>query len=297
MAQLGLLARLNSQGYKNWIKAGLCLQHLKSSLQEYIAAEMKAFHMKLAANIQAMPRGRCQCRPKGKQFQPNCPVCAEWKRQILEHHTNKNGEIHWGNCNPSLWPTDYWEVAKVYMPRGHSDKKAPKFCDAAALLNLINACDCFRGRDLNKVREVIKCRNDLMHSSDFEVSSNWLNEFGKKINNFIYEFTHIPGLREEGSRIQQMLRSDWTTEDLCPYEVDGHGPQDYREITISLIYETEKELIQQLLQERCLQIEEEGALTGEDLDSVKKVKNFLSDHKDLQDEMDRLEMLQNQMQL
>lgn len=37
----------------------------------------------------------------------------EWKNHILHHHKNRNGEIHWGNCNPSLWPIDYWELAKV----------------------------------------------------------------------------------------------------------------------------------------------------------------------------------------
>lgn len=47
------------------------------------------------------------------QFQPQCQVCIEWKREILRHHINRNGDVHWGNCRPGLWPVDAWEVAKV----------------------------------------------------------------------------------------------------------------------------------------------------------------------------------------
>lgn len=40
------------------------------------------------------------------------------------------------------------------MPRGQGDVKAADQCDASALLNLINYCDCFRSVDLKCVREV-----------------------------------------------------------------------------------------------------------------------------------------------
>ncbi|XP_053562454.1 uncharacterized protein CXorf38 homolog [Bombina bombina] len=296
MAPTGLLMRLNSPGYKNWIKAGLCLQQLKSSLQEFLASEMMRFHRQLASRVPAIPGHRCQCRPTGKQFHPSCPVCAEWKKLILDHHTNRKGEIHWGNCNPSLWPTHYWEVAKVYMPRGYSEKKSPQVCDATALLNLINACDHFKGFNITKVREVIKCRNDLMHSSDMELSSSWLKDFGTTINNFISEFRHVPGLKEEGSKIKQVLHSDWTTESFCRYEVDGPvlmGDNEVlaEEFSLTLIYNTEKQLIQQLLEERYLQLEEDEALSEDDLDGVHKLKTVITDHEDLQEDMDRLELL------
>lgn len=43
---------------------------------------------------------------------------------------------------------------QAYMPRGQADVKAAAQCDASALLNLINFCDCFHSVDLKCVREV-----------------------------------------------------------------------------------------------------------------------------------------------
>ncbi|MEE6514914.1 hypothetical protein FKM82_023355, partial [Ascaphus truei] len=213
------------------------------------------------------------------KFQPGCSVCAEWKRQILDHHTNRNGEIHWGNCNPSHWTTNYFEVA--YMPRGHADKQGPHKCDIAALLNLINGCCHFRSSNLPNVREIIKCRNDLMHSYDMKMSSFWLADFRNKIQQFISEFIHVPGLKEQGALIQEVLSSDWAVEDLDQFEVDGAiRYQSY--CLVSPVYGIEKQLIQELLQEIYLQIEEQGTLSEKDLDNVQKMKNFLSGHKDLQ---------------
>lgn len=40
------------------------------------------------------------------------------------------------------------------MPRGYSEVKTVEQCDASALLNLINSCDCFLSFDVEYVREV-----------------------------------------------------------------------------------------------------------------------------------------------
>ncbi|XP_075706878.1 uncharacterized protein CXorf38 homolog [Rhinoderma darwinii] len=303
MALPGLMARLNCREYKNWMKAGQCLLMLQSRLRGYVDAEMQRFHRQLASRITApRQRKRCQCRAKGKQFQPNCPVCAQWKELILAHHNNKNGEIHWGNSDPSLWSTHYWEVAKVFMPRGQTQLKGPTQCDAAALLNLINACDYFRIPNISRVREMIKCRNDLMHSSDMMVSSPWLKDFGEKMYDLIAEFTHVPGLVREGEKMQEVLSFDWNVEDLGMYEVDGPEKeylQTERCITMGgsglSSDNVEILLIRQLIQELYLEIEEQGSLSKEDEDKISKFKNFLSQNEDLksalQGDLERLDSL------
>ncbi|KAG9485644.1 uncharacterized protein CXorf38 homolog isoform X1 [Eleutherodactylus coqui] len=280
MAQSGLLARLNCREYKNWMKAGHCLLMLQCPLQGYIQREMLAFHQLLAARIRGpTPRRRCQCRAKGKEFQPGCPVCVQWKELILAHHNNRDGEIHWGNSNPSLWPTDYWEVAKVYMPRGQAQKRSPQNCDAAALLNLINTCDYFRIRNRLRVREIIKCRNELMHSSDMMVSSPWLEAFGQKMHDLTAEFTHVPGIVREGERMQEILLSDWNVD---KFEIDGiiyaQGPSDIFDLPP---YAVEIRLIAQLFQELYLDVEEQGSLTEENENQASKMKKFLSQNEDL----------------
>ncbi|XP_056414869.1 uncharacterized protein CXorf38 homolog isoform X2 [Hyla sarda] len=228
-------------------------------------------------------------------FQPSCPVCAQWKELILAHHNYKNGDIHWGNSNPSLWPTHYWEVAKVYMPRGQAQVRGPEKCDVAALLNLMNTCDYFSGSNLSRVRELIKCRNELMHSADMKVSSSWLKHFEQKLYDLVSEFKHVPGLLSGGEEMQKVLLSELS---IGVIEVDGipkfelqslitpvdlQGRVTSQSCTITRISPEEVEilLIQQLIQELCLEIEEQGSLTEENEDKVGKIKNFLSQNEDL----------------
>ncbi|XP_053861792.1 uncharacterized protein CXorf38 homolog isoform X2 [Malaclemys terrapin pileata] len=160
MALAELAARLNCAEYKNWVKAGHCLVLLRDALQRFAGEQLRAFHRQLLARSPARlaPPGRLcrgRCLPRGRQFQSSCSLCTEWKKEILNHHTNRNGEVHWGNCKPWLWPSSSWELAKAYMPRGQMDISGPDKCDAAALLNLFNFCDHFSGIDQKKVRELL----------------------------------------------------------------------------------------------------------------------------------------------
>ncbi|EDL97635.1 similar to RIKEN cDNA 1810030O07 (predicted) [Rattus norvegicus] len=201
-----LAARLNCAEYKNWVKAGQCLLLLRSCLQGFVNREVLSFHRGLLIAVpglgpQATCRGGSRCSPRARQ--PHCQVCTDWKREILRHHINRNGDVHWGNCRPGLWPVDPWEVAKAFMPRGLADKRGPEECDAVALLSLINSCDHFVV-DRKKVTEVIKCRNEIMHSSEMKVSSTWLRDFQIKIQNFLYEFKNIPEIVAVYSRIEQI---------------------------------------------------------------------------------------------
>ncbi|KAM3837758.1 uncharacterized protein CXorf38 homolog isoform 2-T3 [Vipera latastei] len=122
LAMAELAARLNCAEYKNWLKAGHSLLLLKAALQRFAGEQIHAFHRQLIAGDSARltPSGfRCggRCIPRGKQFQPSCSLCKEWKKEILSHHTHKMGEIYWGNCRPWLWPSNSWELAKVIKCR------------------------------------------------------------------------------------------------------------------------------------------------------------------------------------
>ncbi|XP_030432006.1 uncharacterized protein CXorf38 homolog isoform X2 [Gopherus evgoodei] len=206
MALAELAARLNCAEYKNWVKAGHCLLLLRDALQRFAGEQLRAFHRQLLARLPPPGRlCRSRCLPRGRQFQSSCSLCTEWKKEILNHHTNRNGEVHWGNCKPWLWPSNSWELAKAYMPRGQMDISGPEKCDAAALLNLLNFCDHFSGIDQKKVKEVIKCRNELMHSSEMKVSSLWLEEFGKKIQNLLKELQNVPEVMTASTRIEKNL--------------------------------------------------------------------------------------------
>ncbi|CAK6449896.1 unnamed protein product [Pipistrellus nathusii] len=278
-----LAVRLNCAEYKNWVKAGHCLLLLRRCLQGFVGREMLAFHRRLLACAPGLgPGATCgsRCCPRGRQFQPQCPLCAAWKREILTHHTNRTGDVHWGNCRPGRWPADAWEVAKAFMPRGLADKAGPEECDAVALLNLINACDHFLV-DRKKVTEVIKCRNDIMHSSEMKVSSVWLRDFQRKIQNFLNEFHNIPEIVEAYSRIEELLTSDWAV--LIPEEDhrDGCDRDSGVYLSESQVHEIEMEFLKEKLHELYLQAEEQEELPEEILTRLEAVREFLSSNEDL----------------
>ncbi|XP_029139782.1 uncharacterized protein CXorf38 homolog [Protobothrops mucrosquamatus] len=295
LAMAELAARLNCAEYKNWLKAGHSLLLLKAALQRFAGEQIHAFHRRLIAGDSARltPSGfQCggRCVPRGKQFQPSCSLCKEWKKEILSHHTHKMGDIYWGNCRPWLWPSNSWELAKAYMPRGKADTYGPDKCDASALLNLFIFCDHFNNIDPKKIREVIKCRNELMHSADMKVSFSWLKQFGNHVQNLLTEFYQVPEAQTACHRIQKLLESDWNVH-IAGDQLDGLEG----EMTPSLIRETELELMKERLEEICFLAKEHGITSEEDLNRVQIVRDFLLGNHELQSnlqtEMQNLEDL------
>lgn len=294
-----LVVRLNCAEYKNWVKAGHCLLLLRGGLQDFIEREVLSFHQGLLAaaprlGLRATCHSGSQCSPRTRQFQPQCQLCEDWKQEILKHHTNRNGDIYWGNCQPGRWPVDPWEVAKAFMPRGLADKTGPQECDAVALLSLINSCDHFMV-DRKKVIEVIKCRNEIMHSSEMKVSSAWLQNFQIKIQNFLNEFKNIPEIVAVYSRIEQLLTTDWAVHIPEEDQLDSWECDVGIHLSESQVSEIEMELLKEKLQELYLQAEEHKMLPGEILSQLETVREFLRNNEDLRnglkEDMQKLDSL------
>ncbi|XP_061483435.1 uncharacterized protein CXorf38 homolog isoform X1 [Rhineura floridana] len=304
MALAELASRLNCAEYKNWVKAGHSLLLLRGALQRFAGEQIQDFHRQLLARL-SPPGSRCngRCTPRGKQFQPVCSLCKEWKKEILNHHTHRNGEVNWGNCRPWLWPSNSWELAKAYMPRGKADICGPDKCDASALLNLFTFCDHFSNIDQKKVREVIKCHNELMHSSDMKVSSSWLKVFGNHVQNLLTEFQHVPEAQMASTRIEKLLSSDWAVHVPGEDQHDGlegeMNQSQIGEMNQSQISEIEAELIKERLHEIILVLEEQGMMSEEDLNRIQNVRDFLNGSHDLQrrlqTEMQNLKDLEQKM--
>nr|XP_020754180.1 uncharacterized protein CXorf38 homolog isoform X2 [Odocoileus virginianus texanus] len=181
------------------------------------------------------------------------------------------------------------------MPRGQADKTGPEECDAVALLNLINSCDHFVV-DRRKVTEVIKCRNDIMHSSEMKVSSVWLRDFQMKIQNFLNEFKNIPEIVAVYSQIEQLLTSDWAV--YIPEEDQRDGCDTGVYLSESQVNEIEMELLKEKLQELYLQVKEQEVLPEEILNQLEVVKEFLRNNEDLRngltEDMQKLDSLRQQ---
>ncbi|ELK07138.1 hypothetical protein PAL_GLEAN10005754 [Pteropus alecto] len=188
---------------------------------------------------------------------------------------------------------------EAFMPRGLADKTGPEECDAVALLSLINSCDHFLV-DRKKVTELIKCRNEIMHSSEMKVSSMWLRDFQRKIQNFLNEFKNIPEIVTVYSRVEELLTSDWAVHipeedqrDGCEYEAGVYLSQ-------SQVNEIEMELLKEKLQEIYLQATEQEVLPEEIANRLEVVKEFLRNNEDLRngltEDMQKLDSLHLQHQ-
>ncbi|XP_036941229.1 uncharacterized protein CXorf38 homolog [Acanthopagrus latus] len=284
-------ARLNDRGYKNWLKAARCLCFLRDGLHPFTDQHMRVFHRELLDGNPLLRRP-CQtsCRPRGTELSNPCRMCSEWQKVILSQHNQQNATLHWDNCSPPQWRTDHWELAKAYMPRGQGKKTAAEKCDASALLNLINYCKRFQSVDLKCVREVIRCRNELMHSCEFHVTDEWMRHYRTALKKLLQQFSHIPQMATVGPQIEEMLNADLS---ICvsgldrtdSVLVDGleFDTVSQWETSASAIGQWEAELLQERLQEllHAATDENDGDTKTRDTEQLKRLRGFLQANTDL----------------
>ncbi|XP_041805547.1 uncharacterized protein CXorf38-like [Chelmon rostratus] len=286
-----LALRLNDREYKNWLKAARCLLLLREGLHPFTSQHMKAFHADLL-NQNSLLRKPCQtsCRPRATKLSSSCRPCSEWQTVILKHHRQPAATVNWDNCSPPDWRTDHWELAKAYMPRGQGKKTADQ-CDASALLNLINYCDCFRSVDLKCVREVIRCRNELMHSCEFCVKDDWLRHYQTTLRRLLWQFSHVPQMAAVGQQIEEMLTVDlsicvsgWDRMDSADMDGLECDSSSQSEISADLISQWEAELLQERLQElldTTAAADDDDDTKTQDTEQLKRLGGFLQANRDL----------------
>ncbi|XP_060900089.1 uncharacterized protein CXorf38 homolog [Labrus mixtus] len=282
-----LAVRLNDREYKNWLKAGRCLLILKEGLHPFITHHMRAFHGHLLNQNTRLrrPCATSACKPRGNKLSSVCRSCSEWQTEILKHHKQRDVTVNWDNCLPPHWRTDHWELAKAYMPRGQGKVKGADQCDASALLNLINYCDHFQSVDHKCVREVIRHRNELMHSCELGVKDEWMRHYQTALRNLLLQFRHVPQMATAGRHIEEMLTVDlsiWVSGLDC---LDSAGLDGLETDTVSQ-WETNADLISQweaeLLQERLQELlHADDDTKAQDSEQLKRLAGFLQANRDL----------------
>ncbi|XP_029309510.1 uncharacterized protein CXorf38 isoform X1 [Cottoperca gobio] len=285
MVREELAVRLNDRGYKNWLKAGRCLLILKDGLHPFITQRMKAFHGDLL-NQNTLLRKPCEtssCKPRGNKLSSTCSVCSEWQTVILRHHRQPDVTVNWENCFLPNCRTDHWELAKAYMPRGQRKVKGADQCDASALLNLINYCDSFQSVDPTFVREVIRYRNELMHSCEFRVKDEWMRRYQMALKKVMRQFSNVPQMATVGQQIEEMLTVDLSIfvsgldrMDSAVHEGLHCDSVSQWETSADLISQWEAELLQERLQELL-----HAAADAQDTEQLKRLRSFLQANRDL----------------
>ncbi|XP_027011908.2 uncharacterized protein si:ch211-91p5.3 isoform X2 [Tachysurus fulvidraco] len=270
--------RFSDDNYKNWLQTAESLYILRSHIQEFVENETETYHKsllgKLKGNVCGSKCSLLKCSPKLKKL-PICDKCQLWKDAILDNHNQKGIDIPWNNCQPHLWPTDKWEVAKVYMIRGVKRHCSFDQFDISAILNFMYHCKYFAsftpGQYLTKV---INVRNKVMHSPDFSLSKEEMTE---SINS-VLELAkilkkHVPGLENISEKIQKFK----SILERCSRQV-SERTEDSKNERLKLLDREQhalKEKIEFLAQ--CYEDDQSKELKKE----LQGMKNFLEQNKDL----------------
>lgn len=191
-----LSARLQDPEYQIWIKAGLCLSLVKEGLCSFSVDRSNELHqavldeLKKTFNpaVNGICGNACISYNRGKknwELICSCNSCQGFVDELLKYRcmtlgTNKNKtftfrQSNFDNSDIHTWPTDPWQLAKLFMNPGQNiSDKSPSETDLSAILNFIDHCiiprkDVAVTSNISKVRD---SRNRIMHSASMKLSQN-----------------------------------------------------------------------------------------------------------------------------
>ncbi|XP_032076276.1 uncharacterized protein CXorf38 homolog [Thamnophis elegans] len=205
MALAELAARLNCAKYKNWLKDRHSHHLLKAALQHFADEQIHVFHRhsvhlkEIYKNLELVLR-KLKYEDHGWQVCEDLKVSCMLLRQqagnivflISETGTNSTGHVCFsssfrliGLTGKSILMvlTSDINTLKTFLFHIHVNNIYPK-----------------------KIREVIKCHNELMHSADMKVSFSCLKEFGNHVQNVLTEFYQEPETQTSCHRIEKAIK-------------------------------------------------------------------------------------------
>ena len=154
-----LQTRLQDPGYINWVKAGLCLIHTKSGLENFADTASKSLHQSILNNI--IPKFANAAQPvcgviiRRQNLMTTCahPYCQSFIAEIINTGLDPSFTVrsdNLSNCNISSWHTDHWELAKLFMNRGQLPTQVmASQTDMSGILNFISHCKVPRLKIVN----------------------------------------------------------------------------------------------------------------------------------------------------
>lgn len=150
-----LEVRLKDPAYKHWVKTGLCLALVKEGLEEYAEIKSKEFHdvvLASVAKIQTYQTAICDNERitfdnnNNGKIACNHAFCQGFLNEVVNlgidptmKFTIRKANIE--NCDVKLWPTDHWELAKLFMNQGQKACQTnPSQTDLSGVLNFLEHC-------------------------------------------------------------------------------------------------------------------------------------------------------------
>ncbi|XP_060554444.1 uncharacterized protein LOC132715459 [Ruditapes philippinarum] len=196
----------------NWLKAHLAVSFTKEGLEPFVCDEIQQFQLKCLDDIcsknglshrtlcsECSTENHVKCRTKGicvikkgqcnyhrnasLQFISTCPnrICHHFKCEIKTAHWYECPSFK--NTDATQWCSNYWEVAKCFMPPdGYKDKASAADTDFNGIISVILNYKGFQDKideslqdDTSVFKAAREAVNKLRHSN-LEVEDSYLQE-------------------------------------------------------------------------------------------------------------------------
>ena len=141
---------LEDPEFKAWVNCRLCLTYVKSGLENFANERSERAHYTVITEVAKINGYNKVCSAARDVIRKNgcwqlrcCNNCNEYVIQIekLKVPGFSFTKDNWQNSNVQLWPTDAWEMIKVFMkPRQAAFRKNAQDSDISAILSFINHC-------------------------------------------------------------------------------------------------------------------------------------------------------------
>ncbi|KAG7227334.1 hypothetical protein INR49_000338 [Caranx melampygus] len=248
MVRAELALRLNDREYTNWLKAGRCLLILRSALHPFINQHMTSFHADLL-NQNTVLRKPC------------VSSCRPRGNQLT------------GACTLCA----EWQRVIMRHHRQHD-----------ATVNWDNCSPPSWRTDHWEVAKVIRYRNELMHSCEMQVTSEWMRHYQSTLRHFVQQLRQVPEMARAEKEIKEecMLSAELTvcvsgSDRLDSAVFEGLECDSYNqsETNADLISQWETELLQEKLQELLYSADDDAAT--QDSEQLRSLAGFLQVNRDL----------------
>ncbi|XP_060600207.1 uncharacterized protein LOC132753723 isoform X2 [Ruditapes philippinarum] len=207
--------KLLEKKYNNWVKAQLAVLFTKEGVEPFVCNEMQQFQLKCLHDIwylNGLFSGTCCsscctenvvhcptdtiCKVKhGKctyhrnvatrYSSSGCPnkICHNFKTEIHNAHRYKGPSYK--NSDATQWCSNYWEVAKCFMPPdGYREKTSATETDFNGIISVILNYKDFQGKireNLNNKKNIFEearvIGRNMRHSSKLEVEDSDLQNY------------------------------------------------------------------------------------------------------------------------
>ncbi|XP_060561957.1 uncharacterized protein LOC132721643 [Ruditapes philippinarum] len=221
--------KLLEKKYNNWVKSQLAVLLTKEGIEPFVCNEIKQFQLKClddicyqnglfsgtlcsnccTENVIKCPtnricnvgRGKCSYhRNAATRYNPaGCPnkICHNFTTEIQNVHRYSGPSYK--NTDASQWCSNFWEVAKCFMPPdGYKDKTSAAETDFNGIISVILNYKDFQGKihenlnnKANMFEEAREIGRKVRHSSTLEIEDTDLQKYLKLLQKLLSDKVYL----------------------------------------------------------------------------------------------------------